>query len=175
MPPFDPFFGESMLDVLKRLMDERDQSWRFTKKGDKRPAYDIESAKQAKRAKVKASRDAKIETVLARTRAEHAARKPAPGHDIASRMIRAMEPGKYYGMGDIMRLAGAARHERGKVRQVLVKRRWVEMTRNASYSGRNLNPWEIMGGAEPEPETLYRLTEVGLARRAELELKKPGH
>jgi hypothetical protein len=44
MPPFDPFNGETPLAVMIRLSNERDRTWRFTKKGDKRPRQDVEAA-----------------------------------------------------------------------------------------------------------------------------------
>lgn len=165
MPPFDPFNGEGLLATMIRLSNERDQTWRFTKKGDRRPAYDIEATKQGRAKAVQAKRDAAAERILASNKAKAAASKPAPGMDIASRMLRAMEPGQWYGMGDLVRLIGASREARGKVHQVLVKQGWVEAARNPAYSGRRYSPDEIEAGAEPEPERLYRLTEVGMARR----------
>lgn len=154
-----------MLDVLTRLANEQDQSWRFTKKGDKRPAYDIETAKAAAKAKRRAKTDARIETILAEASKR---RSTAPGADIASRMLKAMEPGKYYGMGDLMRMIGESRQARGKVVQVMLKRGWVTATQNPAWDGLTLNPWEIMAGAEPQPKTLYRITDAGVEKKAAL-------
>ncbi len=68
--------------------------------------------------------------------------------------------------GDLMRMTGEGRTSRSKVRLVLLKRGWVEATHNPANSGAKINPWEIIAGAEPEPQRLYRLTAAGLARRA---------
>ena len=167
MPPFDPFFGEPMLDVLKRLADERDQSWRRTRKGDKRPAYDIEASKQGRLRNIKAKQLAATERTLAAARKRNSTR-PAKGTDIQSRILKAMVPMAWYGREDLVRMVGADRNGRNKVNDML-KRGWLEAARNPAWGGRNLNPQEIMGGAEPEPERLYRLTTSGLARRAALE------
>lgn len=165
MAPFDPFNGEGLLATMIRLSNEQDQTWRFTKKGDKRPAYDVEAAKQARARGVQAKRDAAAERILAASRAKHA--RPAAGQDIASRMLRAMEPGQWYGMGDLMRMIDESRSARSKV-VGLWRQGAIERVRNPAYSGLKLNPWEIMGGAEPHPQHLYRLTERGLQMRAKL-------
>ena len=49
MPPFeyDPI---ELFATIARLADERDMSWRRTKKGDKRPWYDVEAQKAARKA-----------------------------------------------------------------------------------------------------------------------------
>lgn len=154
--------------AIRRLADENDHSWRFTKKGDKRPAYDVEAQKESRKATLAAEREARIARLGAAQRAASEARKPKPGEDIASRMLRAMEPGAFYGMGDLMRLAGADRNGRSKVHQVLMRQKWIEKARNPAYSDRRYSPGEIMGGAEPQPQWLYRLTQAGLERKAVL-------
>ena len=168
MPPFT-FDPKELFAAIVTLANERDQSWRFTKKGDVRPYYDVEALKLGLAKARQAKSDAAADRILAETKAKVLARRPAQGQDIASRMLRAMEPGCWYGMGDIMRLAGAQRHERGKVRQVLLKQGWVKVTHNGAHSGRRYSPDEIEAGAEPEPERLYTLTAAGLARRRGLE------
>lgn len=163
MPPFDIFNGESSLAAMLRLADERDMSWRRCRKGVPRPAYDVEHATAQRRANVKARQLAAAERTNAAARKRNHTARP-PGEDIQSRMLLAMELGKYYGQGDLVRLIGAERNARGKV-HAMVRRGWLETVHNPAYSGSNLNPWEIMGGAEPEPARLYRLTAAGLARR----------
>jgi hypothetical protein len=78
-----------------------------------------------------------------------------------------MQPGKFYGQGDIARITGVSPSARSKVSQVLLRRTWVEKVRNPAFEG-ILDPWSIMAGAEPEPLHLYRLTELGLKVRAAL-------
>lgn len=167
MPPFkiDPV---ELWEAIRRLANEQDQSWRYTKKGDKRPAYDVEAQKKSRAATLARQREARVARLDAKSRERAALKKPKVGEDIASRMLRVMEPGAWYGMGDVMRLAGAARHERGKLHQVLVKRGWVEKVQNPAWSGSIPSPWEIEAGAEPHPQHLYRLTGDGLARKQAL-------
>ena len=163
MAPFkyDPI---GLWEVIARLSNERDMSWRYTKKGDKRPLADIEAQKAGRRKAIKAKKAARDERNLAAARARFAARK---GQDIQSRMLRAMEPDGWYGMGDLMRMTGEARSSKGKVHNML-RLGWVEVAQNPAWGGETLNPWEIMAGAEPQPQRLYRLTAAGLARRDKL-------
>ncbi len=165
MPAFkiDPI---AIWDTVRRLLDENDHSWRFTKRGDKRPWCDIEKS-QANKLRVRAAKQqVAIERSLAAARARNLCRA-LPGQSIADRMLRAMRPGEWFGMGDIARMAGVERSARGKVHQILLRRGWVEKADNPAYRGR-LDPRQIMAGAEPEPQHLYRLTESGLRVRAGL-------
>lgn len=166
--PANPFGKEGMLAVLLRLADENDRSWRRTKKGDKRPREDVEKAMATMRRNRKAKKDAAVDKILAAASARDNTARP-PGEDIASRMLRAMNPGEWYGMGDLVRMIGEGREARGKVHQTLVKRGWVEKARNPAYSGETPSPDEIEAGAEPQPQHLYRLTEQGMARRNALD------
>jgi hypothetical protein len=154
-------------ETVRRLLDENDRSWRFTRKGDKRPWYDIEASVSAKRRIRAGKQEALTERSLARARERGNRYRPPPGQSIAERMLRAMQPGAWYGMGDIARMAGVDRSARAKVPQVLLRRNWIEKAANPAYRG-TLDPWQIMAGAEPEPQHLYRLTELGLRVRAEL-------
>jgi hypothetical protein len=167
MPPFE-YDPKELFETLTRLANEKDMSWRFTKKGDKRPIQDVEAMRASRKRNIRAKQEAATERTLARVQAALAARQPKPGEDIASRMLKAMRPGEWYGMGDLMRMVGADRQARGKVRQVLLPRGWVQAGHNPAYRGRRLNPQEIMAGGEPEPMRLYRLTEGGTQKRAEL-------
>lgn len=156
---------DSILEALFRLVNE-DQGWRFTRKGDKRPLCDIAASLEGKRRVREAKQKAAMERVMAEVRARNLCR-PEPGQSITDRMLRAMKPGEWYGMGDIARMAGATRSERGKVHQVLLRRGWVEKATNSAYRG-ILNPQEIAAGAEPEPLHLFRLTEQGLEAKSKL-------
>ena len=169
MPAFNfqlPEDPDEWLATVWRLLDETDQTWRFTKKGDKRPVCDIEaSVAGRKRGKV-AKQRAAAERNMAAWRARNLCRALL-GRSIADRMLRVMQPGEWYGQGDISRLAGVSSSARAKVHQVLLRRGWVEKARNPAFSG-ILNPWQIMAGGEPEPLHLYRLTELGLKVKAAL-------
>jgi hypothetical protein len=166
VPPYtiDP---TELWAAIDRLADERDQSWRFTKKGDKRPAYDVETAKAARRKNLRAKQDVAIDRILAEANKRNR-RRASPEGSIADRMLRAMEPGKYYGQGDLARLAGEGRSSRAKVHQVMLRKGWIEKVRNPAWCGNQFLPWEIAGGAEPQPQHLYRLTHAGLAKRQTL-------
>jgi hypothetical protein len=151
-------------ETVRRVLDENDRSWRFTRKGDKRPWYDIAASVSAKR-RIRAEK-AVAERALAGA-GERNRYRPHPGQSIADRMLRAMQAGAWYGMGDIARMAGVDRSARSKVPQVLLRRHWIEKTTNSAFRG-TLDPWQIMAGAEPEPQYLYRLTELGLSVKAAL-------
>jgi hypothetical protein len=154
-------------ETVRRLLDESDRSWRFTRKGDKRPGFDIDASVSAKRRIRADKQEAATERSLARARERSNRYRPLPGQSIADRMLRAMQQGAWYGMGDIARMAGVDRSARAKVHQVLLRRRWIEKADNPAFRG-TLAPWQIMAGAEPEPQHLYRLTELGLRARAGL-------
>jgi hypothetical protein len=166
MPAFNfqlPADPEEWLANICRLLDEADQTWRFTKKGEKRPLYDVAKS-VASRKRIRAERrQVAMDRILAAARKRNLCRA-LPGQSIADRMLQAMTPGAWFGMGDIARLAGIHKSGRGKVHQVLLRRGWVEKAKNPAYRG-ILNPWQIMQGGEPEPQHLYRLTEAGLDRR----------
>jgi hypothetical protein len=166
VPPFTNS-PTAIWETVWRLLDENDRSWRFTRKGDKRPWYDIEASVLAKQRVRADKQNAVTERSLARARERSNRYSPVPGQSIADRMLRAMQPGAWYGMGDIARMAGVDRSARAKVHQVLLRRRWIEKADNQAFRG-TLNPWQIMAGAEPEPKHLYRLTESGLRVRARL-------
>ena len=165
MPTFE-FDPASIWEAVARLADENDRSWRFTKRGDKRPLCDIDASVTARK-RIKAEKQlAATERTLAAAHARNLDRA-LPGQSIADRMLRAMQPGEWLGMGDIARLAGVSASARSKVHQVLLRRGWIEKALNPAFRG-ILDPWSIMAGAEPEPLHLYRLTETGLRVRAAL-------
>jgi hypothetical protein len=165
VPPFETA-QTAIWETVRRLLDENDRSWRFTRKGDKRPWGDIAASVSAKQQIRAAKQKAATERWLARAR-ECNRYQPSPGQSIADRMLRAMQPEAWYGMGDIARMAGVDASARAKVHQVLLRRHWIEKAGNPAFRG-TLNPWQIMAGAEPEPKHLYRLTELGLRVRAGL-------
>ena len=170
MPAFtiDP---TSIWETVRRLLDENDRSWRYTRNGDKRPWCDIDASVSAKR-RIKAEKQkAAAERTLASARQRNLSRA-LPGQSIADRILRVMQPGEWYGMGDVARMAGVGKSERGKVHQVLLRRGWVEKARNPAFR-RILDPWQIMAGAEPEPLHLFRLTELGLRAKAALPNEPP--
>ena len=130
------------------------------------PWCDIDRSLESKRRNKAERQQAATERTLGLARAKNLCRA-LPGQSIADRMLRAMRPGEWYGMGDIARMTGVGRSARGKVQQILLPRGWVEQVANPAFRG-ILDPWQIMRGAEPEPQFLYRLTEVGLQAKAAL-------
>ena len=165
MPAFT-FDPASIWEAVSRLADEHNHTWRFTKKGDNRLLCDIEASLATKRRFKSAKQLVATERTLAAARARNLCRA-LPGQSIADRMLRAMRPDEWYGMGDIARMADVHKSARGKVHQVLLRRGWVEKARNPAFRG-ILDPWSIMAGVEPEPLHLFRLTELGLRLRAAL-------
>lgn len=161
MPPYDPWpKGSNLIETMLALHDATDQSWRFTKKGDTRPWEDVEAMKASRRKNITAKREAAIDKNLAEVRARLSTMRPT-GTSIVDRMLQAMEPGEWYGAGDLARMVGESREARGKVSQVMLKRGWVEVAQNATWGGPGSNLADIMGGAEPNPKRLYRLTLKG--------------
>jgi hypothetical protein len=79
---FDP---DSIWDAVRRLADDNDNSWRFSKKGDKRPLCDIDAAVQGRKRVRETRRLVTTERILAAARARNLDRA-IPGQDIASRM-----------------------------------------------------------------------------------------
>lgn len=161
MPPFT-INPEDLWPIIFRLANENDRSYRFTKKGDKRTREDVEAQKAGRKRTIAAKQAVAIERTLAAARQRNLRRAGQAG-SIPERMLRVMKPGSWYGMGDLARLAGVSREGRGKVHQVMLRRGWIERQPNAAATGDRLDPWAIMGGAEPEPEWLYRLTPFGEA------------
>ena len=169
MPAFNiqlPADPEEWLANICRLLDDADLTWRFTKKGDSRPLDDVAKSVAGKKRVRAKRRQASTERVVRAVRRRNLCRA-LPGQSIADRMLRAMTPGSWLGMGDIARLAGIHKDGRGKVHQVLFRRGWIEQAKNPAFRG-ILNPWQIMRGGEPEPQHLYRLTELGVRVRAAL-------
>ena len=83
------------------------------------------------------------------------------GYGIPWRVIRAMEPGKWYGLKALCRSIGIAANGAGKAQQRLLRSGWAEKASNPAWDGRQLCPQEIQGGATQEPQFLYRLTAAG--------------
>lgn len=166
IPPFE-YDPKELFEAIARLANERDMSWRRTKKGDKRPAYDIEASKQGRARIIRARQLAATERNLPAHRARNSTAR-AIGESITDRMLLAMRPGQWYGVGDLMRMVGEPRSSRGKVSQVMLRRGWVEAGHNPAWTGATPNPQAIQAGAEPEPKTVYRLTETGLQERNRL-------
>jgi hypothetical protein len=164
MPPYN-ITGQQIFEHLARVVaDEMDRRSRFTRKGDKRLLVDIERQKAGIRRARKAKQDAAAERLAAEQKARRAA-AAHKGGSVSERMLKAMEPGKWYGRGDLMRLAETDRNNRSNVHQVLKTKGWIEKARNPAWTGERLNPWLIQAGAEPEPQWLYRLTAIGQAHR----------
>jgi hypothetical protein len=157
---------DEWLANIWRLFDEADQTWRFTKKGDKRTRYDVAKSVASKKRIRAERRQAATDRTLAAARKRNLCRA-LPGQSIADRMLQAMRPGAWYGMGDIARMAGVHKSGRGKVHQVLLRRGWIEKAKNPAFRG-ILNPWQIMRGAESEPQHLYRLTKAGMTAKGNL-------
>jgi hypothetical protein len=158
--PWDPDPETILADVLAA----QDDHWH---PGDPmltcvRIAMD-EGRARAKRERRRAAR----QRCYARQRARGTKYRAKGGWSIADRMIRIMEPGKWYGVGDVARALDEPRSSRAKMRQVLLARGLVTRTKNPAKR-EQLDPWQIMAGREQEPDWLYRLSGSGEAYRAKL-------
>jgi hypothetical protein len=150
--------------MLADVLAAQDDRWR---PGDPlltrvRVALD-EGRARAKRERQRAARN----RCYARQRMRGVKYGPKRGWSIADRMVRIMEPGEWYGVGDLARALDEPRSSRAKMRQVLLARGWVTRSRNPARH-EQLDPWQIMAGREQEPDWLYRLTEAGEAYRFDL-------
>jgi len=93
--PADPY--EWLANVM-RLLDDADQTWRFTKRGDTRPLCDVAASVAAKK-RIKAERQKVVmDRILGAARKRNLCRA-LPGQSIADRMLRAMRPGAWLGTG----------------------------------------------------------------------------
>jgi hypothetical protein len=133
---------------------------------DPRPYAEVGRCVAGKR-KALATRNAGKHAVLEQERkARKARRRSAPGQGIADKILQVMQPGEWYGAGDLVRAVGAGRDARCKLGQVLLPRRRVERARNPAWSTAPINPWRIMAGEVREPKWLYRLTGTTVSEAA---------
>ena len=93
MPAFNlPADPDEWLATIWRLLDEADRTWRFTKKGDKKPLDDVAKSVASKK-RIKAERRHVLtEPIHAAARKRDLCRA-VPGQSIADRMLRVMSPG----------------------------------------------------------------------------------
>lgn len=85
---------------------------------------------------------------------------PPPGASVLDRIVRAMEPGKWYAVSDLRHLAGLTRNEFLGVR--LFSHGYLTRLRNPDWKR-----WEVPP-RERQPYWLYTLTPVGRGRQREL-------
>lgn len=97
-----------------------------------------------------------------RRRSPHNTRAP---HRIVDKIMRAMEPGHWYGLKALSRAAGMGSSEAGRASQVLQQRAWATRVRNPAWDPRPVSPQQIMAGAEREPQWLYQLTVAGVVEK----------
>lgn len=155
---------ETLLEDLAALAFKKNDRW-WPGHGPT-PLHVIEKANATRRAKKAARQEAAIKRFEARLDqvARRARHGPQPfGASMAERMVRAMEPGEWYGMGDIARAAGVGREARGKVVQRLIPLGLIEAAENVDA---NHGPQK----ANEPPAKLYRLTAAGEALRGAIML-----
>lgn len=136
----------------------------------KRSLAEIEHWKKVwhgnRRRRARAASDARA----AQLRAERKAARRRPdgrtfGESIADRMLAAMAPGEWYGAHDLARAVNGPRDWHGKVLQVLRPRGYVERAPNPAWRP-GLPSRRYAAGEPVAPRWLYRLTDLGQARRA---------
>jgi hypothetical protein len=74
-----------------------------------------------------------------------------------------MQPGKWYGRGDLIQMADLTRNDRGKVNQVLLHYGLVQRARNPEWKGTWGGNGMIRASDVLEPMWLYRMTPRGEA------------
>ena len=84
------------------------------------------------------------------------------GSDLADRLILSMEPGKWYGRGDLIQMADLTRSDRIKVDQVLLRYGLVQRARNPEWQG-TCDGKMTKASDALEPMWLYRMTSRGEA------------
>jgi hypothetical protein len=161
-----------VLGVLDELIAlQAEGKGRFTRKGDKRPLWEVEAMKASRRAGVARKRAAAAAKAVER---QAARRRAAPqlarlGERILDRMASGMDPGAWYGRLDLVRMAGGERYARGKVLQAW-RAGWLERTANPGYRPRGELAPEGGWLTVEDAQWLYRLTEAGEALREAVRL-----
>jgi hypothetical protein len=122
----------------------------------------MKASKRAGLARKRAGAAARAEERQAARRARSPQLTPF-GERIIDRMVTAMDPGAWYGRGDLVRAIGGERYARGKVLEAW-RAGWLERAANPSYVAKPAVPdgaWLPVRDAE----WLYRLTPAGEALR----------
>jgi hypothetical protein len=161
-----------VLGVLDELIAlQAEGKGRFTRKGDKRPLWEVHAKMESQRR----NREAKQSAAAGRAVERQAARRAkAPqlarlGERILDRMVSGMDPGAWYGRLDLVRMAGGERYARGKVLQAW-RAGWLERTANPGYRPRGELAPEGGWLTVEDAQWLYRLTEAGEALREAVRL-----
>lgn len=163
------FYEPDPETIYEDLIAAVDDKPRWTRKGDKRPRWEVERKMAAYRRNLKARQIEALRRAEARQRKPSCAR--AFGKRIVDHMLRAMVPGQWHGSGEIARAAGALRHARGKMWQVMQPAGWIERVVNPAY-----DPGKVIFSTAREPRYLWRLTRAGEMMRERLsELDRGEH
>lgn len=142
---------DSILDSLLAAAANRGHG---TRKGDKRTPAEIASVVAGKRHTVLRKQAEAME------RRPKRARKMWHGASGVTRLLRALQPGAWYGVGDMLKLSGLAHYFDSIVWQRLWPAGWIERARNAAY-----DPALVIFSKAREPQWLWRLTATGTAER----------
>ena len=144
---------ESVLPFLLELIAERK-----AKRCER--GYDLQEWNEKDR---KRRQEAAAERSWKRYAEQYRARHwPKPGKRSADRLILSMEPGKWYGRGDLIQMADLTRSDRIKVDQVLLRYGLVQRARNPEWQG-TCDGKMTKASDALEPMWLYRMTSRGEA------------
>ena len=100
--------------------------------------------------------------------AERNARRPPPKPKPEApvlRILRAMEPGRWYGLKELGRAVGVDHDQANSVSCVLRKKRWADRAANPGWDPTPVQPQVLQGGGVREPKWLWRLSAGGEARQ----------
>ena len=127
---------------------------------------EVEAAVAGKRRAARARRDvaqAKRIAVMELAELERKARGT-----MQARILRAMEPGLWYGAYDVLRAVDAPKGSHVWFSREARSGGLVGRQRNPAWSAKPVQPWRILSGEIREPKWLYRLTAAGEAKRTTL-------
>lgn len=145
-----------------------DRKWR-TRKGDKRALWEVEKMLASRRAgQERRRREAKLRA-LERDRERRRSAQAKRQSGLAERIMLAMEPGGWYARPDLRNLTGLKRNSLKAKLPDLEKAGFLERAKNPEWTPKVYEKGvRIDMVPEKEPEWLWRLTDKGVARRAEL-------
>jgi hypothetical protein len=158
-------FDQEAWDMILAAATDR----RVMRKGDR---HRKESTEKARRTRDANRGRRQREAVSAATMERRAAKRAVweRGRDLATnnqgRLLRLMEPGRWYGARDLYEAAGMLKGQAAIALVHMREKDWLTRTRNPDHDGVARAPREIMkrvaAGIAEEPIWLYGLAEAGV-------------
>lgn len=150
---------ENLLNELLAVIDGSKQRKR------ERAREGFAAARERRKRAARERAEQRLEAAQRREKEERRLRLESRGMPVHVLALNVMEPGKWYGTGDVERLAGIGRGVKVKLLQKLWPDRLVTRRLNPNYTGEVINPYRIHAGEIVEPKWLYSITPAGEAER----------